>query len=71
MVDVLPYFPQRSQVKEETLIDENTQILYRLQTSLIWTIIAELGLLGLASTTNLSLIYQVLICRIFVLLLLF
>ncbi len=61
-VDVLSHFPQRSQAEEETLRDENSQILHRLQSSLIRANIAGLSLLGLALTADLSPLHQVLIC---------
>ncbi len=62
VVDALSRFPQRSQAKEETLRDENSQILYRLQTSLIRANIASLSFLGLISVADLLSLYQVLIC---------
>ncbi len=45
-VDALSHFPQRSQAKEETLRDKNTQILHRLQTSLTKASLARFSLLG-------------------------
>ncbi len=60
--DTLSCFPQRSQAKEETLRDENFQILYRLQTSLTRANIVGLSLLGLASAADLALLHNVLIC---------
>ncbi len=58
--NALSRFPQRSQAKEETLRDENTQILHRLQTSLIRASLAGLSLLG--HETALMPLYQVFIC---------
>ncbi len=58
--DALSRFPQRSQVEEETFWDKNTQILYRLQTSLTRASLAELSLLGYK--TALLPLHQVLIC---------
>ncbi len=60
--DVLSRFLQRSQAKEKTFRDENSQILHRLQTSLTRANIVGLSLSGLTSTTDLSSLYQVLIC---------
>ncbi len=61
-IDALSHFPQRSQAKEETLRDKNSQILYRLQTSLTRANIVGLSLLSRVSVTDLSPLYQVLIC---------
>ncbi len=61
MADALFCFPQRSQAEEKTLRDENSQILYCLQTSLTKTNIAGLSFLGLALAADLFLLYQVLI----------
>ncbi len=55
--DALSRFPQKSQAEEETLRDENSQILHRLQTSLTRVNIAGLSLLGLASAADLSPLY--------------
>ncbi len=60
--DALSRFPQRSQAEEETLRDENSQILYCLQTLLTRANITDLSLLGLVSAADLSPLYQVLIC---------
>ena len=59
--DILSHFPQKSQTNQETLQDENTQILHRLQTSLTKASLARISLLG-HQRTNLSLLHQVLIC---------
>ncbi len=59
--DALSRFPQRSQAEEKTLRDENSQILHRLQTSLIRNNIACLSLSGQTSAADLSPLYQVLI----------
>ncbi len=61
-VDAFSRFPQRSQAKEETLRDENSQILHHLQTFLTKTNIAGLSLSGLALAVDLSPLHQVLIC---------
>ena len=58
-VDALSRFLQRSQDEEEKLRAENTQILYRLQTSLTN---ASLSGLSLNSATDLSPLHRVLIC---------
>ncbi len=68
MADALSHFPQRSQVEEETLRDENSQILHRLQTSLIRANIAGLSLFSLVLAADLSQLHQVLICRTHILL---
>ncbi len=61
-VDALSRFPQRSQAEEEIFRDENSQILHRLQISLIRANIAGLSLLGPALPADLSALHQVLIC---------
>ena len=58
-VDALSRFPQRSQDEEKKLRAKNTQILHRLQTSLIN---ASLSGLSLNSTIELLSFHQVLIC---------
>ncbi len=63
--DALSRFPQRSQAEEETLRDENTQILHRLQTSLTRASLAGLSLTG--HETALLPLHQVLIYRTHVL----
>ena len=63
MIDTLSCFVQRSQAKEETLRDENSQIFHYLQVALTKVTIARLSLLGLALVTDLSPLYQVLICK--------
>ncbi len=60
--DALFHFLQKSQVKEETFRDENSQIFHRLQTSLTRANIAGLSLLGLASAVDLSPLHQIFIC---------
>ncbi len=67
VADALSCFPQRSQAEEETLRDESSQILHRLQTSLTRAKIAGLSLLG-HQTADFLLIYQILICETHVLL---
>ncbi len=54
MADALSRFPQKSQAKEKTLKDKNSQILYRLQTLLTSVNIIGLSLLGLALVATLS-----------------
>ncbi len=66
--DALFYFLQRSQAKEKTVRDENSQILHCLQTSLTKAIIAGLSLSSLALPTDFSMLYQVLICKTHILL---
>ncbi len=61
--NALSRFPQRSQAKEETLRNENSQIFHHLQTLLTRANIAGLSFLGLASAADLSPLYQVLICK--------
>ncbi len=65
--DALSRFPQRSQAKEETLRDENSQIFHRLQTSLTRANIASLSLSSLASVADLFPLHQVFICETHVL----
>ncbi len=65
--NALSRFPQKSQTKEETLRDVNSQILYRLQTSLTRANLAGLNLLGLTSAADLSPLHQVLMYRTHVL----
>ncbi len=65
--DTLFCFLQRSQAKEKTLKDKNSQILHCLQISLIRAMIAELNLSSLALVTDLLPLHQVLICRTHVL----
>ncbi len=60
--DTLSRFSQKNQAEEETFRDENSQILHRLQTSLIRPNVAGLSLSGLALAVDLSLLHQVLIC---------
>ncbi len=67
MANTLFCFLERSQAKEETLWDENSQILYYLQSLLTRANIAGLNLLGLALVANFSLLHQVLICGTYVL----
>ncbi len=65
--DALSRFPQRSQAKEETLRDENSQILHCLQILLTRANIAGLSLSGLALAADLSPLHQVLICGTYIL----
>ncbi len=67
VADTLFCFLQKSQTKEETLRDKNSQIFHYLQTSLIKTNIAGLNLLGLAWVVAISPLYQVFIYRTYVL----
>ncbi len=69
--DALSHFSQKSQAKEKTLRDKNSQILHCLQTSLIRTNITGLRFLGLALIADLSPLHQVLIYGTHVLLCLF
>lgn len=55
-------FSQKSHAEEKTLRDENSQILYHLQTSLIKANIADLSFFSLALVKNLSPLHKVLIC---------
>ncbi len=66
IADALSHFPQRSQVKEKTLWDGNTQILYYLRTLLTKASLVGLSLLG-HETVNFLPLYQVLICETHVL----
>ncbi len=66
VADTLSRFPSRSQAEEKTLKDENSQILYHLQTSLTRANIAGLSLLG-HPTADFSLLHQVFICGTYVL----
>lgn len=47
MADALSRFPQRSQAKKNTFRDENFQIFYYLQASLIKATIVKLSISGL------------------------
>ncbi len=57
VADTLYCFFQKSQAKEKTLRNKNSQIFYRLQNSLIKTNIAGFSLLGLALAADLSLLH--------------
>ena len=65
--DTLSRFSQRSQTEEKTLKDENSQIFYRLQASLIRTTIARLSFSSLDLAMGLSPFHQILICGTYVL----
>ncbi len=60
--DTLSHFPQRSQIKDETLKNDNSQIFHHLQTSLTRANITGVSFSGLALAANLFPLYQVLIC---------
>lgn len=64
--DALFCFPQRSQAKEETLREENSQNLHQLQTSLTRANIVGLSLSG-HKATSLSTLYEVFIYKTHVL----
>ena len=65
--DALSRFLHRSQAEEETLRAENSEILHRLQSSLINASLADLSLSGDTAGTNFSPLHQVLICGNYVL----
>ena len=68
--DALSYFPKRSQSKDEEIRAKNTQILHRLQSSLMNVSLSGLSLWGhitKSKAENLSPFYQVLIYGIYVL----
>ena len=65
--DALSRFLHRSQAEEKTLRAENSEILHRLQSSLINWILAGLSLSGHTAVTNFFPLHQVLICGPYVL----
>ena len=65
--DALSRFPQRSQDEKNELQAENGQILHRLQNSLTNASLAGLNLSASSSSSLLSYLHQVFICRTYVL----
>ena len=65
--DALSRYPQRSQDEEDKLRADNGQILHRLQNSLTNASLAGLNLSASSSSSLLSYLHQVFICRTYVL----